>query len=161
MTKMETKSKKTIAISGGFDPVHAGHITMIEKASHLGNVVIILNNDNWLMTKKGYTFMNELDRARIMYNIKGVTEVYITKHTENDPDRTVCSALREIKPDMFGNGGDRKPGTTPEVELCNELGIELVWNLDDSSTRDIHSSDLVKHAQNCIDKIEGEKNAIS
>ena len=63
--------KKTIALSGGFDPVHMGHIDMIKEASRLGDVIIILNSDAWLEDKKGYVFMPFVERAYIMKNIKG------------------------------------------------------------------------------------------
>ena len=75
--------------------------------------------------------MSEAERKEIMEAIKGVDCVVLTDHTVGDPDRSVCRALREIKPDIFGNGGDRKPDgdPVPEVALCEELGIEMVYDL--------------------------------
>ena len=116
---------KTIAVSGGFDPVHIGHVKMIEEASKHGGVMIILNSDEWLMKKKGFCFMPWKERAYIMGNIKGVIAVT----NVDDSDGTVCQALRYHKPDVFANGGDRKTDNTPEMEICKELGIELIWNI--------------------------------
>ena len=92
----------TIAVSGGFDPVHRGHVQMIREASQYGNVLVILNSDEWLIRKKGYKFMSFEERAYILGNIKGVTIVT----SVDDSDGTVCKALERFKPDAFANGGD-------------------------------------------------------
>ena len=115
--------KKRIAISGGFDPIHPGHIAMIEAAQAHGEVHIILNSDDWLVRKKGFFFQPFLDRKKIL-------EAY-TPHiyAVDDADGTVCEALRRIKPDYFGNGGDRGKKNTPELDVCVELGIEPVFEL--------------------------------
>ncbi|MBX4191920.1 adenylyltransferase/cytidyltransferase family protein [Candidatus Parcubacteria bacterium] len=124
--------KRVVAISGGFDPIHIGHVRMIQEAASLGDeLIVILNNDNWLVTKKGYAFMPEQERKEILEGMRGVTRVVITDHTIDDPDRSVCRALRDIKPHIFANGGDRKPDgdPVPEVELCQDLNIEMVYNI--------------------------------
>ncbi len=133
--------KKTIALSGGFDPVHVGHIKMIESAARQGQVLIILNSDPWLRRKKGYVFMPWKERVQIMGNIKGVVAVT----SVDDRDGTVCDALRKHQPDAFGNGGDRKTDNTPEMEVCEELGIELIWNLGGEKIQS--SSDLVANSK--------------
>lgn len=116
--------KKTIAVSGGFDPIHIGHIRMIQDARKLGNVIVFLNTDKWLHRKKGYSFMSWDERAEILLNIKGVKEVY----SAMDDDDTVCEALKFYKPDVFANGGDRKEGNVPEYQVCEDLGIQMVFN---------------------------------
>ncbi len=68
---------KIIAVSGGFDPIHIGHIRLLKEAKALGDrLIVILNNDNWLKKKKGYIFMPEEERAAILptspENIKNV-----------------------------------------------------------------------------------------
>lgn len=121
---------KIIAVSGGFDPIHIGHIRMIREARALGDeLIVILNNDNWLMEKKGFVFMPEEERKEILESIEGVSRVCLTNHTQNDPDRSVCDALREIHPDVFANGGDRFADNIPEAILASELGIELVFGV--------------------------------
>ena len=117
--------KKLIAVSGGFDPMHKGHVRMIREASKHGDVVVILNSDDWLERKKGYKFMNFEERSYIARSIKGV----ILTSGVDDHDGTVCEALRRIKPDFFANGGDRYDTNTPEMDVCKELGIEMLWNI--------------------------------
>lgn len=114
---------KRIAISGGFDPIHPGHIAMIEDAMKYGEVHIIVNSDEWLIRKKGFFFQPWIDRKKIL-------EAYTPHiHAVDDADGTVCEALRRIKPDLFGNGGDRGMKNTPELSVCDELGIEPVFEL--------------------------------
>tara|TARA_R110002110_G_scaffold265988_2_gene481826 strand:- start:804 stop:1316 length:513 start_codon:yes stop_codon:yes gene_type:complete len=120
-----SKKTKTICVSGGFDPVHIGHLRMMQEASQFGDVIAIVNSDNWLMRKKGYIFMPFKERCEI---IKGFASVTGTSYVE-DKDNTVCEALRRLKPDYFANGGDRKTNNTPEMDVCEELGIELLWGV--------------------------------
>lgn len=114
----------TVCVSGGFDPPHSGHAAYIEAASKFGDVVIILNSDEWLKKKKGYIFMPWDQRASVVGLWKGVTDVIPV----DDRDGTVCDALRKLRPFAFCKGGDRTAENTPEVELCGHLGIELIWN---------------------------------
>lgn len=130
----------TIMVSGGFDPIHVGHVRMIREAARLGNVIIAANSDAWLMRKKGYVFMPWNERAEILSSFKGVQEVVPV----DDTDGSVCEALRRLKPDMFGNGGDRTNKNTPEMDVCEELGIEMVWELGGGKIQS--SSDLVAAA---------------
>lgn len=117
------REKPLIAVSGGFDPIHIGHIRMIRDASRYGDVMVIINSDDWLQRKKGYVFMPWQERAEIVGNIKGVSLIVAV----NDEDGTVCEALRRHKPDAFANGGDRKTENTPEMDVCEELGIQMMW----------------------------------
>jgi D-beta-D-heptose 7-phosphate kinase/D-beta-D-heptose 1-phosphate adenosyltransferase len=130
-------SNKTICVSGGMDPVHSGHIRMIREASAYGDVIVILNSDDWLMRKKGYKFMSWEERAEILEAIKGVIAV----ERVDDQDGTVCEALIRIKPDYFANGGDRKSENTPELEVCNSFGIEMIWGVGGGKTQS--SSELI------------------
>lgn len=118
------------AVSGGFDPIHIGHVRMIQEAKELGDkLVVILNNDNWLRKKKGSVFMNQDERAEILRAIAGVDRVALTEHEPNCDDMSVCEALRSIHPHVFANGGDRRVDNVPEVLLCEELGIQMVYNV--------------------------------
>ena len=134
--------KKVYTTSGGFDPVHVGHVRMIAAAAKLGDVIVIANSDEWLVRKKGYMFMPYDERQEILYNFKGVIDVV----EASDDDGSVCKTLERIKPDIFANGGDRKNDNVPEVALCNELGIELVWNIGGDKIQS--SSELVANSRN-------------
>jgi D-beta-D-heptose 7-phosphate kinase/D-beta-D-heptose 1-phosphate adenosyltransferase len=126
------KKKIIVAVSGGFDPIHVGHIDMFREARALGDeLVVILNNDNWLMLKKGNIFMPEKERKEIIESLRMVDRVIITKHESDTKDISVCRELEEIRPDIFANGGDRKPDgdPAPEADLCQKLGIKAVYNV--------------------------------
>lgn len=129
---METKKQIIVAVSGGFDPIHVGHVRMFERARALGDrLVVILNNDNWLRAKKHHIFMPEDQRAEIIRSLRVVDEVIITKHSPNPSDMSVCTELAELKPDIFANGGDRKLDNVPEVAVCDEIGCGMVFNIGD------------------------------
>jgi D-beta-D-heptose 7-phosphate kinase/D-beta-D-heptose 1-phosphate adenosyltransferase len=129
-----SNKRKIVTISGGCDPLHSGHVAMILEAATYGDVVVILNSDDWLMRKKGYVFMPWKERAEILMGIKGVVDVVPV----DDSDGTVCEALRRIQPHYFANGGDRKVGNTPEGDVCAELGIEMLWGI--GGTEKVQSS---------------------
>ena len=122
---MNEETKPTVMVSGGFDPVHVGHIRMIREAAKYGNVIVIANSDEWLYRKKGFNFMDFRARREILDAIKGV----ILVDSVNDSDGTVCEAIRRLKPTYFANGGDRGKDNTPEVLLCKEMGVELLWGI--------------------------------
>ena len=130
-------SKKSIMVSGGFDPIHKGHIRMIQEAARKGDVIVIINSDEWLMRKKGFVFMPFEERVEIIKSIKGVT----SSLGIDDSDNTVCEALRKYRPDYFANGGDRTNTNTPEMAVCEELGIEVVFELGGEKIQS--SSELV------------------
>lgn len=145
----------TVAISGGFDPIHIGHIEMMQEAKGLGDkLVVILNNDNWLIKKKGFAFMPERERKAILEAVRYVDKVIITGHPENPADMSVCAELEKLKPDIFANGGDRDKkdansktsSLNPEQALCNKLRIKMVFNVGKSGKIQ-SSSELVKRAK--------------
>ena len=129
--------KKTVAVSGGFDPIHVGHIRMIREAAEHGDVIVISNSDEWLLRKKGYVFMPWKERAEIIQSIKGVAAVF----QADDDDDTVTESLLRLKPDIFANGGDRKQQNTPEMKVCDDIGIEMLWNVGGGKIQS--SSELV------------------
>ncbi|MEI6479100.1 MAG: adenylyltransferase/cytidyltransferase family protein [bacterium] len=125
--KISPKKKVVVAVSGGFDPIHIGHVRMFEEAKKLGDkLVVIINCDDWLKRKKGFAFMPEKERAEIIQALKPVDEVYV----HHSDDHHVCGALKKIKPNIFANGGDRKNiADIPEAEICEALGIEMIFNI--------------------------------
>jgi len=142
----ELRVEKIVVVSGGFDPVHVGHLRMMQEAKKLGNyLIVVVNNDNWLRAKKGYNFMTEQDRKELIEGFECVDEVWLTSHQPNCTDMSVCNELRFIQPDVFANGGDRKSDNIPEYEVCNELGIKMEFNVGGEKLRS--SSELVANAK--------------
>jgi len=145
------KSKKDIvvAVSGGFDPVHIGHVRMFERAKKLGDkLVVILNNDNWLECKKGYSFMPEKERKELLECLRVVDWVVLTNHKKGTEDMSVCDALRKIKPNVFANGGDRKLDNIPEVPVCKEIDCKMVFNIGRGGKVQSSSWLLAKYKEN-------------
>jgi D-beta-D-heptose 7-phosphate kinase/D-beta-D-heptose 1-phosphate adenosyltransferase len=117
-------SGRPILLSGGFDPLHVGHVRMIQAAKALRcDVVIALNSDEWLCWKKGFCFMPWEERAEILRAL----HVRVT-HVD-DRDGTVCEALERVNPSHFGNGGDRTSANPKEHAVCARLGIKEVFGL--------------------------------
>lgn len=150
-TKKRTKHKNTsarlsgnknpvvvVAVSGGFDPIHIGHVRMFNEAKALGDkLVVILNNDHWLRKKKGGAFMPEHERREVLEALGAVDEVMLTAHPENPDDMSICGELLKLRPHIFANGGDRNAADSkkktsslsPEADLCERLGIRMAFNV--------------------------------
>lgn len=137
------EQRPTVMVSGGFDPVHAGHIRMIRHAAEYGDVIVIANSDDWLFRKKGFVFMEYERRIEILNAIKGV----ILVDSVDDSDGTVCEAIRRHVPNFFANGGDRGRSNTPEQTVCEELGVKLLWGVGGEEKLQ-SSSELAKKARN-------------
>ena len=144
---MPQTKEKIICVSGGFDPVHIGHLRMIQDAAQYGKVIAIVNSDKWLMRKKGYIFMPFRERCEIL---EGLTAVTSTSYV-NDKDDTVCEALARLQPDYFANGGDRKTENTPEMDVCDELNIKMIFGVGggkiQSSSTLVVDSGMVKKTE--------------
>ena len=110
-------------------------------AAKWGDVIVILNSDAASVRKSGHCFMDWSNRAAVVGAIKGVIDVVPV----DDSDGTVIEALRRIKPDYFAKGGDRGYENTPEVKLCEQMGIGLLFNIGGPKTTS--SSQLVAAAR--------------
>lgn len=132
-----------VAVSGGFDPVHIGHVHLFRDARKLGDkLIVILNDDEWLMRKKGYVFMPQQERKELLESIRYVDEVVV-----RDPKDTydVCHMLEKLDVDIFANGGDRKnEEDIPEAGVCSAKNIQMVFNVGDAG-KPQSSTWLVKH----------------
>ena len=146
------KKEIVVAVSGGFDPIHPGHIRLFKEAKALGDkLVVILNNDNWLLNKKKFIFMSATERKEVIMSIRYVDDVYITGHPKNPEDMSVSAELKYLKPDIFANGGDRdkkdakakSSSLNKDQELCAQLGIKMVFNVGKGGKIQ-SSSDLVE-----------------
>ena len=139
--------KNVIILSGGFDPVHKGHIRMFREAANLGaNVIVGLNSDEWLTRKKGKPFMEFEERKEIIEGFKYVNKVI----SFNDNDDTACNAIERVvamySSDYtfyFANGGDRTDSNVPEIPICKELGVSMLWGVGGGKIQS--SSDLTKN----------------
>jgi cytidyltransferase-like protein len=115
---------RLVVTSGGFDPIHPGHISLLQESAQFGTVVAVVNGDGFLRAKKGRPFQDLQTRCLIVSAIRHVD--YVVPF-EIDGDLTVNEALRRIRPDVFTKGGDRVDAETiAEWETCKELGIEIV-----------------------------------
>lgn len=113
-----------VCTSGGYDPIHPGHMSCILESRRFGDtVVVVVNGDGFLTQKKGKPFQDLETRCRIVSYVRGVDFVV---PFEIEGDTTVREALRRIKPHVFTKGGDRcSPETIPEWNVCEELGIRV------------------------------------
>ena len=141
--------KNIILISGGFDPLHSGHISLIKDSSKHGNIVILLNSDKWLINKKGKFFLPYKEREIIMLSIKNVIDVI----SFNDDDTTCIEGIKiainkyqkfKIK---FANGGDRNDKSTPESYFCKKNNIETLWKIGGKDKKNSSSWILKKWAE--------------
>ena len=156
--------KSIIVLSGGFDPVHKGHLRMFREASNLGHQVIVgLNSDDWLTRKKGKPFMKFEERKEIIEGFKYVNQVL----PFDDSDDTACDIIRRVHSlydgeehehnysDLshmgmvgyykiyFANGGDRTSDNVPEMDVCRELDVTMLWGVGGGKIQS--SSDLIKN----------------
>ena len=139
-----------ILVSGGFDPIHSGHIKLINEANKYGDVVVLLNSDQWLRNKKGKEFLPFAERKIIMQNLKGVLDVI----EFDDSDRTCIDGIKKAKGKYqnsiikLANGGDRNQKTTPEKEYCEKNNIETIWEIGGKNKANSSSWLLKKWTEN-------------
>lgn len=149
--------------SGGFDPLHVGHVRCISGTYNLasnkdihpwqmkGLVVVVVNADSFLVRKKGYAFMPLQERMEIIDAIEGVDFVV---PWETDGDQTVCGAIEILKPDYFTKGGDRFDASTiPEWDICQKINCEIITGVGRGGKVQ-SSSELVARAKKFEDRRE-------
>lgn len=141
---MSSANSETIAcVSGYFDPIHIGHIEYFKLSKKVADkLMVIVNNDEQAILKKGKAFMPADERIRIIQELKCVD--FVVKSV--DLDRTVCQTLASAspRPTFFCNGGDQNNKSIPESAVCEELGIVL---LDGFGDKIQSSSWLIKDAK--------------
>ncbi len=121
-------------LSGGFDPVHIGHLAMIKDAATLSkNVIILLNSDKWLIRKKGKPFMVENQRAQILEEFESVSEVIIQNNDDDDSSNNAIIDFYNSHPNKticYCNGGDRSQvSKIREAQMCYDLNIDLKFGI--------------------------------
>lgn len=124
---------RVVLVTGGFDPLHRGHVNYINSAKNLGDMLIVgVNSDAWLTRKKGRPFMPSTDRIPILKNLKAVDHCFLF----NDNDDTAIEAINNAKmmyPNsviIFANGGDRNQSNIPEQQaFLNDPAVEFRFSV--------------------------------
>jgi D-beta-D-heptose 7-phosphate kinase/D-beta-D-heptose 1-phosphate adenosyltransferase len=126
--KLRPKLGKVVATSGGYDPIHPGHISCLIESKKFGDtLVVIVNGDGFLAAKKGKPFQNLETRSLI---VSGISSVDYVIPFEIKNDQTVSKALEAIKPQVFTKGGDRvDEATLPEWETCQKNNIKIEFGV--------------------------------
>jgi len=130
-----------VLITGGFDPLHSGHLNAFNKAARLGKLVVALNSDSWLIKKKGAFLLPYWERCNV---VKHLNMVHHVLDDWNDDDGTACQAISRFKneywnrgePLAFVNGGDRTPfgASQQEFSLCTSLGVVSIFGVGGDKT---------------------------
>ena len=126
-----TRYSSCVVTSGGFDPLHVGHLRCIQESAKIAThrdlpLVIIVNGDGFLQRKKGHVFMPHEERMEIIAGIKGVDFVV----GWDDGSQFVTDALKILRPKIFTKGGDRATADdVPEFAACNEMGCNVIFNV--------------------------------
>ena len=119
-------------VSGGFDPIHEGHIKMIEESAKASDGVIVLaNSDAWLQRKKGKNFYSMKTRKIILEHIKGVIDVLEFDDSDGTASNGILRAREKYKNEhlVFANGGDRKKGNICEEDMCLKCNVDLAFGV--------------------------------
>lgn len=136
---------KIICVSGGFDPIHSGHICYLKAAKELGDLLIVaLNSDEWLINKKGSCFLPFEERKLILESLSFVDYVNSFKDDETGSARHALADLKKTYPKdkvIFANGGDRTENNIPEMRVD---GIDFVFGVGGSDKKNSSSSLLEK-----------------
>ncbi len=147
-------NEELIVTSGGFDPMHIGHLRCLQESSRIckdqryfkGKKIkfaVIVNGDGFLIRKKGKPFMRESERMEIIAGINGVDYVV----PWDDGSQTVVGALAVLKPIAFTKGGDRDAASNvPEFDLCEEIGCKVLFGVGGGKIQS--SSWLIESATN-------------
>jgi glycerol-3-phosphate cytidylyltransferase/D-beta-D-heptose 7-phosphate kinase/D-beta-D-heptose 1-phosphate adenosyltransferase len=134
---------KIVIVSGYFNPLHGGHLDMIEAARAMGDkLIVIVNNDRQQVLKKGKIILDEKNRLRLMRALKSVDQVVLSIDEDPTQIKSLEMVARQHPGDelIFANGGDRdSEKAIPEAEVCHKYNIEMRFDAGegkpDSSTR--------------------------
>ena len=123
--------EKVSLVTGGFDPIHSGHISYFKRAKDLSNYLVVgINTEEWLTRKKGQYFQSWKERAEIIRHLDMVDAVI----SWNDEDDSACGAIAKCleiaQTVVFANGGDRGKSNTPEIDKYdNHPNVQFAWGV--------------------------------
>ncbi len=144
-------------VSGYFNPLHIGHLRLMEDAARRGGgLLVIVNNDNQQVRKKGRIVMNQDDRARLVAALRVVDEVRVAIDTDGSVNATIRQ-VREDYPDaeiVFCNGGDRSSAAaTPETIAAADCNITVHYGVGGEEKADA-SSRILSELEQMVGRIE-------
>ena len=143
--------KKIVLVTGGFDPLHSGHIHLFNNAAKLGYKLIVgLNSDEWLIRKKGFCLMPLSERRIIIENLKMIYAIVLWDDSDNTANGAIKKILRDMKQEevlIFANGGDRTKANIPEILMYEKNdSIQFVFGVGGSKKQ--NSSSQIIHNYN-------------
>ena len=142
------ESTRIVCTSGGFDPMHIGHLRCIQETSRIARdrdatCVVIVNGDGFLARKKGVPFMEQAERLEIIAGVRGVDHVVLW----DDGTQLVSGCIAALRPAAFTKGGDRSSaGVVPEFDVCSSLGCEVIFGVGGDKVQS--SSQLIAGSKN-------------
>jgi D-beta-D-heptose 7-phosphate kinase/D-beta-D-heptose 1-phosphate adenosyltransferase len=121
--------KKVSLVTGGFDPIHSGHISYFKRAKDLSNYLVVgINTEEWLTRKKGQYFQSWKERAEIIRHLDMVDAVISWEDDDDSACGAVAKCLDIAETVVFANGGDRGKDNTPEYDKYGtDPRVEFVW----------------------------------
>ena len=127
--------KKAVIVSGYFNPLHKGHLELFRKAKEVGDLlIVIVNNDKQREMKGSKFFMDEDERIEIIRELSIVDMAWLSIDNDSTQNATLKVMVEKFYGSMklaFANGGDQNNDTIPEAEICNMFNIELIDGLGD------------------------------
>lgn len=144
---------KIVIVSGYFNPLHGGHLDMIEAAARLGDkLIVVVNNDRQAVMKKGKIILDEANRLRLIRALRDVDEAMLSIDTNDTSQTETLQAIRARYPDdelVFANGGDRREGQSlpqNEYAVCVANDIEMIFGVGSSDVEKRDSSTRINQA---------------
>jgi D-beta-D-heptose 7-phosphate kinase/D-beta-D-heptose 1-phosphate adenosyltransferase len=137
--------EKVSLVTGGFDPIHSGHISYFKRAKDLSNYLVVgINTEEWLTRKKGQYFQSWKERAEIIRHLSMVDAVISWEDNDDSACGAIAKCLDIAETVVFANGGDRGKDNTPEVEKYgSDHRVQFVWGVGGDDK--LNSSSWILH----------------